>query len=247
MGKTDLTWENLFNLLPIKSEQSNEKQNLNLRTPSSHPSLLPRLILTPNFLYLLLPSGAGGQGMGFAISSSHNVSVAPSFSHSSPAPMWGPSHRRQSAMNFSNVAPSHRLAVLHKLLQCGSLPWGAVLQEQAAPARVPHGVTSPASNPAPVWAPLSMGPQVLPGACSSTGSPWGRSFLGASTCCSVDLLGLQGHRLPHHGLLQGLQGNLCSSTWSTSFPLLLHWPWCLQISHSCLWLQMPLHSFFSLS
>jgi len=36
---------------------------------------------------------------------------------------------------------------------------------------VPHGVTSPASKPAPAWAPLSMGPQVLPGACSSAGLP----------------------------------------------------------------------------
>jgi len=49
-------------------------------------------------------------------------------------------------------------AALCKLPQCGSLPQGAVLQKQAAPAWVPHGVTSPASKPAPVWAPLSTGP-----------------------------------------------------------------------------------------
>jgi len=76
-------------------------------------------------------------------------------------------------------------AVLHELLQCGSLPWSAVLQEQAAPAWVPHGVMSPASKPAPVWAPVSMGPQVLPGACSNMGSPWGHSLLQASTCSGV--------------------------------------------------------------
>jgi len=46
---------------------------------------------------------------------------------------------------------------------------GAVLQEGAAPVWVSHGVTSPAKKPAPLWAPLSMDPQVLPGACSSTG------------------------------------------------------------------------------
>jgi len=40
---------------------------------------------------------------------------------------------------------------------------GAVLQEQAALAWVPHGVTSPARKPAPAWAPLSTGPQVLAG------------------------------------------------------------------------------------
>jgi len=34
----------------------------------------------------------------------------------------------------------------------------------------------------------------------------------------MGLHGLQGHSLPHHGLLQGLQGNLCSGAWSTSCP-----------------------------
>jgi len=64
-------------------------------------------------------------------------------------------------------------AGLHQLPQCWSLPLGAVLQEQAAPLWVPHGVTSPASKHAPAWAPLSTGPQVLAGACSSTGLPTG--------------------------------------------------------------------------
>jgi len=55
-----------------------------------------------------------------------------------------------------------------------------------APAQGPsHGVTSPASKPALAWVPLSTGPQVLPGACSSVGSPWGHSLLRASTCSSV--------------------------------------------------------------
>jgi len=45
--------------------------------------------------------------------------------------------------------------VLQKLLQRGSFPRYAVLQEQAVLAWVPHGVTSPASKPAPAWAPLS--------------------------------------------------------------------------------------------
>jgi len=57
-------------------------------------------------------------------------------SHSAPAPARCPSHRRQSFMNK-----------LPQLL-------------------VPHGVTSPVTKPAPVWAALSTGPQVLPGGCS---------------------------------------------------------------------------------
>jgi len=38
---------------------------------------------------------------------------------------------------------------------------------------VPHGVTSPASKPAPPWASLFKGLHVLAGACSSTGLPMG--------------------------------------------------------------------------
>ena len=124
-------------------------------------------------------------------------------------------------------------AVLHKLLQCGSLPQGAVFQEQAAPVWVPLWVTSSASKPTPAWAPVSMEPQVLAGACSSADFPPGHSLLQTSTCSSVgspwasggDLLHrgppwTAGHSLPHQGLLQGLQGNL----WSLEhlLPILLH-------------------------
>lgn len=53
-------------------------------------------------------------------------------------------------------------AVLHECFSvCTSLPWGAVLSEQAAPVRVPHGVTSPVSKHATALAPLSMGSQPL--------------------------------------------------------------------------------------
>ncbi|KAM9590921.1 uncharacterized protein ACIBXB_005956 [Morphnus guianensis] len=37
-------------------------------------------------------------------------------------------------------------------------------------------------------------------------------------CATVDLHGLQGDSLPHHGLHHGLQGNLCSGAWSISSP-----------------------------
>jgi len=78
-----------------------------------------------------------------------------------------------SSSQTSPVWSFPRAAALHKLPQRGSLPRGAVLQEQAAPAWVPHGVTRPASKPAPARARLSMSPQVLAGACSSTGLPMG--------------------------------------------------------------------------
>jgi len=77
---------------------------------------------------------------------------------------------------------------------------GAVLQEQAAPAWVHHGVTSPASKPALALDPLSTGPQVLAGAFSRVGSPWSHGLLWASTCSGVGSLPwATGGYLLHHG------------------------------------------------
>jgi len=115
------------------------------------------------------------------------------------------------------MGPFHGVQSLrNRLPQCGS----------------PKEVTSPASKPAPAWAPLSMGSQVLAGACSSLVSPWGHSLLQASPCSGVG--SSPGCRwgsappwtsmdcrdsLPHHGLHHRLQGKShCSSVWSTSCP-----------------------------
>jgi len=114
-------------------------------------------------------------GTGVVVSSSHIVSAAPSSS-------WG---GLLTLCPCSSVRSLSWETVLHKLLQRESFPWGAVLQEQAAPAWVPCTVTSPASKPAPAWAPLSTGPQVLAGACSTTGFPQGYSLLRAPTCSGV--------------------------------------------------------------
>jgi len=107
-------------------------------------------------------------------------------------------------------------AALHELPQCGSLPRGAVLQEQAAPVWVPHGVTSPASKLALTWAPLCMGLQILSGACSSAGSPQGHSLLQASTCSSVGSLPpATGGYLLHRGP-PWTAGGQSASPWSSS-------------------------------
>jgi len=151
------------------------------------------------------------------------------------------------------------------------LPWAAVLQQQSAPAWVPHGVMSPASNPAPVWAPLSMGPQVLPGACSSLGFPRGLSLLWASSYSSVgSSLGCRWGSAPpwtsmgytwrsgppwtstgcraqpaSPGSAPWLQVNLCSGAWSTSCSSFTDLGVCravpLASSHSSLLLQLPLY------
>jgi len=113
--------------------------------------------------------------MGVTDSSSQVVSATPSSSRGGLLTLFPCS----SVRSFSWETVLHKLhqresfpraAALHELPQRGSLPRGAVLQEQASPAWVPHGVRSPASKPAPAWAPLSMGLQVLEGACSSADS-----------------------------------------------------------------------------
>jgi len=143
--------------------------------------------------------------MGAEVSSSHVVSAAPSSSGGGLLTLCPCSSVR--SLSWETVL--HKLLqcesfpsveVFHKLPQRGSLPRSAVPQEQAAPAWVPHRVTSPATKPALVWAPLSMAPQVLAGACSSMGSPQGHSLLQASPCSSVGSLpqGAGGYLL-HHG------------------------------------------------
>ncbi|KAK4810770.1 hypothetical protein QYF61_007744, partial [Mycteria americana] len=129
---------------------------------------------------------------------------------------WGPSHGRQSSTNCSSAGPFHGVqSFRNRLLQCGS-PTGS----QVLPANLlQHGL-------------LCMRLQVLPGAYASTGfqgitASFKRTHLlwrgdlhrlQVDICSTVDLHGLQGDSLPHHGLHHGLQGNLCSSAWNTSSP-----------------------------
>lgn len=101
-----------------------------------------------------------------------------------------------------------------------------------------------------MWALLSRGPQVLPGACSSTGSlgyhsphqpavTWGPPWLTVNVGSTADM----------HGRHHGLRGNLCSSTQNT-FPSFTELNGCrgvsLTYSHSPLpWLQFSSAQLFS--
>jgi len=158
-------------------------------------------------------------------------SAAPSSSYSSSVPAWGPSHGRPFSTNFSNVSPFHGLQLFtscsstgpshrvqsfkNRLLQRGYTTGSQVLPanllqrgflspqirrscQEPAPARATHRITASLGHPpAPTWRP----PWALSGDLLNRGPPW-----------------LQGDSLPHHGLLHGLQGNLCPSAWSTSSP-----------------------------
>jgi len=168
--------------------------------------------LHSEFLYLLPPNGTGGQGMAAAVSSSHIVSAIPSYSCSSPAPVWGPWETVLHKLLQHGSFP--RAAVLDELLQRGSLPWGVVLQEWTVPAQVSHSVTSPARKPAPVWAPLhwATGPVRSLLQCVLYWVTASFEFI-CLLQCEV-LHGLQGGYLLHCGPLWAARGQL-TLPWSS--------------------------------
>ena len=187
--------------------------------------------------------------MGVMVSSSHVVSAAPSSSGGGLLTLFPCSSMKVLLTGDSSPQTSptwvlSRAAALHKLPQRESLPQGEVLEEQAAPAWVPYGVTSPASKPALAWAPLSLGLQVLAGACSSAGLPTGSQLpLGiyllrrgvpstdyrkrsAPLWTSMDCRGTTCLTMV---FITSCKGRLSAPTfWAPPSPLLLHWPWCLQ-------------------
>jgi len=220
--------------------QSNQSRIMRNKTRSSNtfpprPPFLPGLSFTP---VSLLPPPARCRGMGVTVCSSHVVSAAPSCSGGGLLTLCPCSTMRSLSWEITlskllQCESFPQAAALHKLSQRGSFPRGAVLQEQAAPAWVPHGVTSPASKPAPAWGPLStvhrswQEPAPARGPHRVTASfrhppalEWGPFHgLQVDICSTVDLHGQQGDSLPHHGLQHEMQGKtLCSGIWSTSSP-----------------------------
>ena len=78
------------------------------------PPFFPGSTSLPIFSISSLPEAQGDGEWG--LRSVHHMLFLPLLppqgedsSHSSPAPVWGPSHGRQSFTYFSNVSPSHRL------------------------------------------------------------------------------------------------------------------------------------------
>jgi len=152
-------------------------------------------------------------------------------------------------MNCPSVGPSHGVqSFKNRLLQCesptgsqalpGNLLWHGLLSPQVrrswqepVPAQVLHRDTASFMHPpAPVWGPFH-GLQV-------------------DICSTVDLHGLQGINLPHHGLHHELQGKtLCSGISSTSSPsfftdLSVYRVISLSLSHSSLLTAISSQGFF---
>jgi len=173
---------------------------------SPHPSFLPRLNFTPNFSasspQAVQPNREWGlQSVHYTLSMLLLHSQEEDSSHSSPAPVWGPSHGRQFSTNFSNVSPSHGLQLFMNFPSVGLshgvqsfrrrlFQRGSSTGSQALPASLLCcGLLSPRvcrswQEPAPVWAPCGV-------------TDFFRHIrlfhrLQVDICSTVDLHGLQG-------------------------------------------------------
>ncbi|XP_050830297.1 uncharacterized protein LOC127059599 isoform X40 [Serinus canaria] len=212
----------------------------NLKTPSSHPCLIPRLDFTSEFP--LLPSSAGGWRLW---SVHHVVPAAPSSSFSSLA-----------SMGFFHVSSCHRVQSFRKGCSRVGPPRGHS-KPPAPQAPLPVGsARSLIQCGLPPEAPLGTSPWLHPGLlprlqvdpCSIQGSFPGCRWIPAPSRAPSQAAGAS---LLHPGLLPKLQVHLCSivdphglqgapPVPPSSLPL------CLQgcsspISHSSLWLQLLLH------
>ena len=184
-----------------------------LKTPPPTPSFFPGSTSLPISLPPRPPTRAGGWGVGIAISSSHVVSAAPSSSAARlltlcPCFSTGSLPKETVFQELLQHESIPQAAILHKilhgvqcfrnrLLQLGSPAGSQVLPANLLQHRLPTGSQPPSGTP-----------------CSSVGSSLGCRW---GICSPVGLHGCS-DSLPHHGLLHGLQRNLCSGAWSTSCP-----------------------------
>lgn len=148
---------------------------LNSKPPSLQPSLLPGINISPNILYLLLLSDAGGLRMGFAVSLSH-VSNPPSHSWRGRTPHTFPSLQRGVPAMGDSPPQSSAISVLPTGCSCS----------QTAPAWVP---------------PLGYSPS---GTHSGVDPPWGHQSC-QQICSSVDFIPHGARTLLKPGLPKGLR------------------------------------------
>lgn len=194
------------------------------KSKNTSPNLVPssRLYLIPDTSTSYLPGGTGGWGINFASNDS-------SCSLSSPIPVWGPSHRRFSIMNCSNMSPCR----LELFKHCSSMsPF--LLVHSFRSRLLQHG--------------FHIRLQVLPENLLQCGPAWAMVPASNLLCHGVPV-GCTAHPpilvsstvpqrgyLLHYGLLRGLQGTLCSSIWSIPFTPILtltsHYFYSSQLLHN---------------
>ncbi len=176
------------------------------KTFSPHPSLLPWFNFTPDFS-TSFPQGAPGNREWGLQSVHHTLSLlllppqGEDSSHSSHAPAWGLSHRRQSSTNSSNMSSSHRPQFFTNCCSVG--PFYRV--QSFRNGLLQHGFLKGHKScqvSAPVWAFQRVT----------------ASFRHIHLLHCAVLHGLQGTLWSS----PQLQGNLCSAVWSILSPFLLH-------------------------
>ena len=197
----------------LKVEKDSEKKIQNLQFLSLTPSpffpcstSLRTFLPPPSEQYREMGNGDSAQFITLHLCSSFLLMLFPCSSTGS-LPWQAVLHELLTSGSFPQAA------VLQELLKCSCFPWGTVIQDKHAPAQDPHGLQFPTESQ--LWHGISKDCSFLQDI--STWHDVGSS-IGCSVdiCSTVDLHVLQGHSLHHHCLLHGLQGNLCSGTWSTS-------------------------------
>jgi len=244
-GQNRLNLGRRGSLIPQQSNQSrivrNKTRSYNTfppPLPSSRAQLHSCFSTSSPLLERCRGTGNGGYGQFITHHLCHSLSLRGKTPHTLPLLQHeGSSPGRQFSTNFSNMSSVHGLQLFtncprvglstgcspsgtgcssvgpprgHKPCQqtcsgmSSSLPWATGPARSLLQHGAPHGITVSFGHP-PALA-------------------WG-SFhrLQVQICSTVDLHGLQGNNLPHHGLHHRLQGKaLCSEISSTSSPLLLH-------------------------
>ncbi|KAK4824612.1 hypothetical protein QYF61_016881 [Mycteria americana] len=97
---------------------------------------------------------------------------------------WGPSHGRQSSMDFSNMSPSHGLQFFTNCSSVGPFHGVPSFRTDCSSVGPPRGHKSCQQTCSSVGSSLPTGPQALPGACSSVGFPRGHKSC-QQTCSSM--------------------------------------------------------------
>jgi len=227
MDKTDWSW--------------GEKERLIYKTPSPHPSHFPGSTSIP-FLYLSPSERHRGTGIGRYGQFITCCLCRSSFSGGGLLTLWPCSsmkslswesvlHKFLQSESFPWAAALHELpqhgsfplvqSFRNRLLQCVS-PWGHKPCQQTCSCvdSSLHGSTGPGKSLVqhglPTGSQLPSGIHLLP---RGVRSPAVHMSWQEEICSTMNLDGLQGYNLLHHGLQHELQGkNLCSCISSTSSP-----------------------------
>lgn len=147
-------------------------RNKDLKTPSSHPSLLPRLNFNPEFSSFDQHRGMGSENCcQFIYCLCLSFLLLTLFLHSVVQCL------AQEAVFHKHF--QHMLCFFMNSSFMDPFPGMQSFRNILLQHRCPHSITSPSSKPIPGWASLSTGPQIVAVVCFSPGFPHSNSLFGA--------------------------------------------------------------------